>query len=82
MFIAAQFTVAKCWKQPKCPSVNKWMHVPYSWIGKINITKMSILPKAIYRFNAIPIEVPMAYYTESTVLKYYITSFIPIDQNI
>ena len=34
---------------------NKWTHVPCSWIGIINIIKMAILPKAIYRFNAIPI---------------------------
>ena len=38
---------------------NKWKHVPCSWIGRINIIKMAILPKGIYRFNAISIRVPM-----------------------
>ena len=53
--------------------INRWRDIPCSWVGRINIVKMTVLPSTVYRCNVISIKLPMAFFTE---LEQKVSQFI------
>ena len=54
-------------------NITRWRDIPCSWVGRINIVKMTILPNTIYRFNMIPVKLPIAFFKE---LEQKISQFV------
>ena len=63
--------------------ISRWRNIPCSCLGKINVVKMSILHKAIYRFNAIPIKIPMVLFSQlEQTISQFVSDHIRSDQSL